>query len=128
MKVLLDTCAFIWIVTGSNALSKHARAVFSDPGNEVYLSAVSIWEMGIKRALGRLESTGDFAVSIMEQRELHGIQPLPLEEGSAASLPKLPLIHNDPFDRMLICQALTHGMAILTPDKEISKYPARVVW
>ena len=128
MKILLDTCTFLWLITDDPQLSPKALSIFIDPDNDVYLSAVSTWEIAIKHAIGRLPLPGEPEDFIPLQRKQHSIEPLPLDEEAALFLPKLPQLHNDPFDRMLICQAIVEGMAILTPDKNISRYSIRVVW
>lgn len=128
MNLLLDTCTFLWIVAGSDGLSKQSRELFADPENEVYLSSVSTWEIVVKHGLGRLPLPETPQKFIPKYRELHGIQPLPLDESAVLQLPLLPDRHKDPFDRMLICQAIAHGLAILTPDSQISQYPVRTVW
>ena len=128
MRILLDTCAFLWIIADAPELSKRARELFPDPANEVFLSAVSTWEIAIKHALGRLPLPVSPDAFIPAQRELHGIETLPLEEEATLHLTRLPGLHQDPFDRMLICQAIAHGLVILTPDNLISQYPVRSVW
>jgi len=128
MKLLLDTCAFLWIVSGSDNLSIRAKEFFSDKDNDVFLSAVSAWEIAIKHSLGRLPLPGNPEMIIPEWRRLHGVESLRLDEASVLQLPKLPTVHNDPFDRMLICQAIVHGLIILTPDENILKYPIKTVW
>ena len=128
MKLLLDTSTFLWIANDAPELSAHARKLFVDPGNEVYLSSVSAWEMAIKYALGRLPLPGPPERFIRLQREQHGIEPLPLDEEAALHLTRLPSLHKDPFDRMLICQAIVHGLVILTPDQLIYQYPVRTMW
>ena len=128
MRMLLDTCAFLWIITNAPELSNHARELFRDPANEVFLSSVSAWEISIKHVLGRLPLPEPPERLIPEQREKHGIQTLPLEEGATLHLARLPLLHKDPFDRMLICQAIIHGLAILTPDTLISQYAVQSIW
>lgn len=129
MRLLLDTCTFLWIVSGSSSrLSKNARHQFSDPTNEVLLSAVSAWEIALKYSLGMLRMPAAPIQFIPAQREAHGIAALPLTEEEVLYLPKLPKLHRDPFDRMLICQALVNGLTILTPDELISQYPTRVLW
>jgi PIN domain nuclease of toxin-antitoxin system len=99
-----------------------------DPGNEVFLSAVSAWEISVKHGLGRLVLPEEPEVYVPRMREAHGIQALQLDEVSALHLMRLPALHPDPFDRMLVCQALVHGMALLTPDEEIKQYPIRCAW
>lgn len=128
MRLLLDTCVFLWIVSDSRDLSAQSRALFADPANEVYLSPVSAWEIAIKHALGRLPLSESPQQFVPKYRELHGILPLPLDEDSVLQLPRLPERHKDPFDRMLICQAVAHGLALLTPDPQITQYPVRTIW
>jgi len=128
MNILLDTCTFLWIIGGSKRLSPTAERVFRDPGNTVYLSVVSVWEIMVKQGLGKLTLPSSEAGYLKRQREDHGIQALPLDESAVLHEPRLPRHHGDPFDRMLLCQALEHSCAILTPDDQISKYPIRVIW
>ena len=128
MKLLLDTCTFLWIVSDDGALTARAREAFLDGANEVQLSAVSAWEIVVKHALGRLPLPEPPERFVVEQRERHGIAPLPLDEEAVLHLSRLPPLHRDPFDRMLVCQALAGGLAILTPDEQIAKYPVRCVW
>ncbi len=128
MRLLLDTCTFLWIVEGSARLSARARELFEDPGNEVSLSAVSAWEVALKHAAGKLPLPAPPGQFVMHQRKAHGIVALPLDEEAAAHLPRLPALHRDPFDRMLVCQAIAHGLSILTPDLQISQYPVRILW
>ena len=127
MKVLLDTCSFLWIVDDSHELSDAAREVFQDAGNEIFLSAVSAWEITLKHGMGRLNLDRPPAQYVPHYRELHRIKALPLEEGATVQLTKLPTVHKDPFDRMLVCQSIFHGFPILTPDPLISQYPIRTV-
>jgi PIN domain nuclease of toxin-antitoxin system len=128
LKVLIDTCTFLWIVSGSPRLSKTAAAVFLDRKNERYLSAASAWEIGIKYALGRLSLTERPDTFVPRVREASGIASLEMDEESALHAGKLPGLHSDPFDRMLVAQAIVHGMTILTPDPDIGQYAARVLW
>lgn len=128
MKLLLDTCTFLWIITGDETLSKTATDLYKDPSNNVFLSSVSSWEISVKYAMGRLVLPRPPAQYIPAQREAHGIESLALEEEAVLHLPKLPDYHRDPFDRMLICQAQIHGMVILTPDDLILRYPVRSTW
>ena len=128
MRLLLDTATFLWLIIDSPQLSSRARELFSSPGNEVYLSAVSTWEIAIKHSLGRLPLPESPQRFIPFQREKHGIQSLSLDEESTLQLLRLPPLHNDPFDRMLVCQAIVEGLTILTPDSLLSQYPVRVIW
>jgi PIN domain nuclease of toxin-antitoxin system len=128
VRLLLDTCTFLWIVSGSSRLSKHAGQWFSDPANEVFLSAVSAWEIAVKYSLGTLRLPAPPIDFVPSQREAHGITALPLTEEEVLYLPKIPNLHRDSFDRVLICQAVVNGLAILTPDELISQYPIRTLW
>ena len=128
MKVLVDTCTFLWIALESPRLSKTAAAVFLDRSNESYLSAASAWEIGIKYAVGRLPLPERPDIFIPRVREASGIAPLDIEEESALLAGRLPALHADPFDRMLVAQAIVHGMTILTPDPQIEQYAVRILW
>ena len=128
MRLLLDTCTFLWIVSASKEISEPARAACSDPGNEVFLSAVSAWEIALKHALGKLPLPDSPARYLPSARARHGFEPLALDEEAVLQLPKLPALHGDPFDRMLVCQAIAHGLNIVTPDAGITQYPVRTLW
>ncbi|WP_031500738.1 type II toxin-antitoxin system VapC family toxin [Bryobacter aggregatus] len=128
MKLLLDTCAFLWFVSDSPALSAKVRVAICDEQNEVYLSAVSAWEISRKYAQGQLELPERPEVLIPELRNESGIETLPLTEEDALTAEKLPMLHRDPFDRMLIAQALVQGMVIVTSDRAFAQYPVRVLW
>lgn len=128
MRILLDTVTFLWLILESPRLSAAVRGAFVDPANDIYLSAVSTWEIAVKYSLGRLKLPLPPAQFIPRQRELHAIQFLPLDEHSTLHLVRLPELHRDPFDRMLICQALLLGLVIATPDAQISRYPVPVLW
>jgi PIN domain nuclease of toxin-antitoxin system len=128
MRILLDTCTFLWLILGADDLSDRARQLFVDPDNEVYLSVVSAWEIAVKYAIGRLDLPEEPRLYIPEQRERHRIQSLFLGEEASLQVSSLPGIHNDPFDRMLISQALIHGLTILSPDHLIKKYPVKIIW
>jgi PIN domain nuclease of toxin-antitoxin system len=128
VKLLLDTCAFLWIAADAPELSAIARDLFANRSNDVFLSAVSAWEIAVKHTLGRLPLPARPVNFVVEQRRKHLIEPLPLEEEAALHLLNLPPLHRDPFDRMLVCQAIAHGLAILTPDERIRQYPVRTAW
>ena len=128
MRLLLDTCTFLWVVGGAADLSARAREAFVDPGNEVFLSAASAWEIAVKHRLGRLPLPESPDVFVPAQREAHGIDRLDIDEQAALHVAKLPGLHADPFDRMLVSQALIGGLVLLTPDVAIRQYPARTLW
>jgi PIN domain nuclease of toxin-antitoxin system len=128
VRILLDTCTFLWLITDDTALPASARNVFLDPDNDVYLSAVSVWEIAVKNSLGKLPLPASPDRFIPAQRESHGITSLPLEEQAVLYLSKLPQLHRDPFDRVLVCQAIQHELTLLTPDPLITQYAVRTAW
>jgi PIN domain nuclease of toxin-antitoxin system len=128
VKLLLDTCTFLWCVEGGSSLSEAGRRALVDPANEIYMSSVSSWEIAVKHALGRLPLPEPPERYVPAQRDARGIEPLPLDEEAALHLYRLPLLHRDPFDRMLVCQALIGGLTLVTPDPAILRYPVRTLW
>ena len=128
MKLLLDACSFLWITTAQAELSATARTAFEDESNETYLSVVSAWEIAIKNGLKNLTLPEPAQFFLRRARILHKIESLNLDEEAILQLPHLPPLHRDQFDRMLICQAIAEGMAILTPDELIRQYPVRTIW
>lgn len=127
MKILLDTHIFLWFISGDTQLSTNVRDAIRDPDNEVYLSAVSIWEAIVKHQLGKLPLPEPPETYLPKQRDLHQIASLALDESSVVQLAKLPPLHRDPFDRMLICQALQNGLTIVTVDSAVRAYPVSVM-
>jgi PIN domain nuclease of toxin-antitoxin system len=128
VKLLLDTCAFLWFQADSPHLSPTARAQILDPTNEVYLSAVSVWEIARKYAQGGISLPSHPSTLVPAVRKDSGIESLSLTETDALAAEKLQLFHKDPFDRMLIAQALMGGLVIVTPDRAFESYPVRVTW
>ena len=128
MRLLLDTATFIWLAEGHSKLSATARSLITDVSNEVFLSAASAWEIAVKHDLGRLSLHTPPDEYVWQQRRLHRIESLSIDEAAALQASKLPKVHRDPFDRILISQAIMGGMAIATPDRLIRMYPVRTVW
>ena len=128
MRFLLDTCTFLWLIAGSRELSRTARRTFRDSENTFFLSAASAWEIALKNAAGRLKLADDPALLVPRERERHGIEELSVTEADALAAGRLPDIHRDPFDRLLVAQALARGFPILTPDEQIGRYPVRTLW
>lgn len=129
MNLLLDTCTFLWVVLEPARLSAHVTRLVADPGNTVFLSTVSAWEIAVVYALGRVTLQQPAEIFVPTQRQNHGIDLLPLSEAAALYVPNMPPIHRDPFDRMLICQAIVHDLVLLTPDPLIRQYPqVRTEW
>ncbi len=123
MRLLLDTHVFLWFITADPRLPAIFLAAIRDPANEVYLSVASIWEAVIKHGLGKLPLPAPPADYLPRQREAHGIAALPIDEAAMTHLAGLPALHRDPFDRLLIAQALQHGLTIVTADAEVAAYP-----
>ena len=128
MRILLDTCTFLWLAEGDPALSAHAREAIVDPSNEVYLSPISVWEIVIKQALGRLMLKLSADRYVPEQRQLHRVDTLPITEYAVLQLSRLPLHHRDPFDRLLMAQAVAEACTIATPDPLIRRYLVSTIW
>ena len=128
MKLLLDTCTFLWVISDPDKLSKTAAEHFQDPGNSCYLSSVSTREIAVLVSVGRLTFSGSLAVFVPRERKRHRIRPLKLFESATLMANQLPAHHRDPFDRMLICQALTHDLTLVTPDSKIAQYAVPILW
>ncbi len=127
MRLLLDTHIFLWFISGDRRLPDTFIESIRNTDNEVYLSVVSNWEATIKYQLGKLPLPQPPETYLLIQRERHLIISLSLTEASVGQLGKLASIHRDPFDRMLICQALEHDLTILTVDDAIRAYPVKVL-
>lgn len=127
MRILLDTHIFLWFISGDIQLSTDVRDAIRDPENEVYLSSVSVWEAIVKYQLGKLPLPESPETYLPKQRNLHQITNLALDESSVIQLAKLPPLHRDPFDRMLICQALQNSLTIATVDAAIRAYSVSVL-
>lgn len=125
MKLLLDTHLLLWAAGDPSRLSVVARALIEGPDNELFFSAASLWEISIKRGLGR----SDFQVdSRVLRRGLldNGYSELPIISEHAVAIESLPPIHKDPFDRMLVAQATVEGITLLTADALVAQYPGPV--
>jgi PIN domain nuclease of toxin-antitoxin system len=123
MKLLLDTHIFLWFLSQDQQLPKGYRDAIIDPENEVYLSVVSLWEVIIKQQLGKLPLPQPAETYLPFQRDRHGIVALPVTEESVVRVASLLPLHRDPFDRLLIAQALHHGLTLVTVDSAVQAYP-----
>ena len=119
MELLLDTHVFLWWDAEPESLGNEARAAIRDPENDVFVSVASVWEIVIKRQLGRLQFSG----SPVEAITRNGFFPLAILPVHAEHTGTLPMLHADPFDRMLIAQAQLGGMTLVTVDQKIAAYP-----
>ncbi len=123
MRLLLDTHAFLWYISADPRLPAAAREAIGDPANDVYLSAASVWEAVIKHSMGKLRLPEPPAEYLPRQREDHRIASLPVDEAALPHLSALPALHRDPFDRILVAQALERGLTLVTVDEAVRTYP-----
>lgn len=128
MKLLLDTHTFLWFIEGSLELSNLARTAIEDPKNTKYLSIASLWEISIKTSLGKLQFEMSFTELVKQQVYGNAINLLEIQPHHLDELAKLPFHHKDPFDRMIISQALVEPMEIVTRDSAFTSYPAQLLW
>jgi PIN domain nuclease of toxin-antitoxin system len=128
VRLLLDTHAFLWWVTDDDRLTDRAAEAIADGANDVYLSAASAWEIAIKAGLGRVRLPDDAWAFTPDQLERNAFQALPVHVAHAVAVIALPDLHRDPFDRMLVAQAISEDLTIVTGDQEIARYPAPVIW
>ena len=126
--LLLDTCTFLWWATDSASIPEAVRERLRDPNEQVFLSSVSTWEICVKHALGKLTLPVSPRDYVPDRRRRLAIEPLPLDEADALAISKLPQVHRDPFDRMLVAQAISQELCIVTPDMAIRDYPCLTWW
>jgi PIN domain nuclease of toxin-antitoxin system len=124
LKLLIDTHAALWFLEGSTNLSALAFGLIEDDTIERRLSAASVWEVSIKRSAGKLTATADFH----ERMERQGVRGLSVTDAHAAAVADLPMHHRDPFDRLLVAQAMVEGMSILSKDQILHRYDVTVLW
>lgn len=128
MQLLLDTHAFLWWLLGDTALPPVARDAIADPGNEVFLSAASAWEITTKFRIGKLARAAFIVTDIAGKASEHGFIELPVAIRHGQLAGSLPGIHKDPFDRMLVAQAIVMDMTIVSGDEILSAYGVARVW
>jgi len=126
--LLLDACALIWFFAGSDRLSGQVRELLTDPGNEVRMSDISVLELVIKHQLGKLSWKQPPSRLLPVLARKHRLDPAPLTREAVYYLEQLPMLHRDPFDRLLVAQASTSGCALVTPDPLIRQYPVQTIW
>jgi PIN domain nuclease of toxin-antitoxin system len=129
VRLLLDTCAFLWSADAPEKLSDAARAAVAAAENDVLVSVISAWEIHLKsRKPGMLRLDRPASLFVRDAMARLGFAEAPLACEALAYLERLPDIHADPFDRALICQAIHEDCALVTPDSQIRRYPVRIVW
>jgi PIN domain nuclease of toxin-antitoxin system len=124
LKLLLDTHAALWWLSGDERFGRAAADQLTDETNQVLLSAVVVWEVAIKRSLGKLEAPQDLAPTLLGA----GVQPLPITLDHAAAVEELPWHHCDPFDRLLVAQAASEGATLVTHDETLRPYGVALLW
>lgn len=128
MRILLDTHCWLWSLSASKRLDEQARAIITDHANTIYLSAVSAWKIAIKYSAGKLplpEAPDFYVPSRMRAQD---IESLPIEHAHALKVAHLPFHHRDPFDRLLIAQAMVENLSLMTIDPVIKKYNVDLIW
>jgi len=128
MKVLLDTHAFLWLISGDDRLSETAQKIFLDPGNILFFSSASLWEICIKVSLGKLSLKSGWLKTIQDEMKVNAIQWLSIEMLHCVELTNLPFHHRDPFDRMLVAQAMVDDLQLLSRDNRLSSYEIKRIW
>ena len=127
-QLLLDTNCFLWAAAESNRLSKTASKALSDPGTILLVSLCSVWEMQIKHQLGKLPLPARADLVAVDFARSLKAEFLPVTIGHIGTLHGLPDVHRDPFDRMIVAQAIAENLRILSPDPVLREYPATVIW
>jgi PIN domain nuclease of toxin-antitoxin system len=128
MRILIDSHALIWSTVEPERLSRRARQILTDPAHELFFSTASLWELTIKIATGKLRPMGSSIRDVADVLRDRGIQILPIKIGHLERLESLPGHHRDPFDRLLLAQALEEELTVLTSDAMFKRYPAKIVW
>ena len=128
MRVLLDTHALLWLITGDKRLSKTSIKIFLNTDNRLYFSIISLWEICIKKSLDKISLKNNWLDIIQEEMKTNSIQWLHVAVSHCAKVIELPFYHRDPFDRMLIAQAMTEDLSILSRDNRFSAYDIKCIW
>jgi PIN domain nuclease of toxin-antitoxin system len=128
MRLLLDTCTFVWLAAEPQRLSPAARTALDSEANDLFLSHVSIWEMHMKHLAGKLTLPSQPRIWISGQLAARGITDWPIDLETIHRTSELPNHHKDPFDRLLLAQAHLHAFAIVTPDDAFEKYSSTIIW
>ncbi len=128
MKIILDTCCFLWLAFDKDKLSQAATSIINDESNELFLSDVSLWEITLKNSAGKLPLPTHPSEWLRSRRKFFGARALPIHETAILLTTNLPLIHTDPFDRLIAAQAIENDLTILSPDKPLSLLGAKRIW
>lgn len=128
MRLLLDTCCFLWLALESGKLSVAATTAVNDPANTLFISDASIWEISLKHSTGKLPLPDRPRLWLPRRLEFFQVHTLPISHGIIYRSGEIPRVHNDPFDRLLAAQALEEELTILSPDKPLALLGASMLW
>lgn len=124
----MDTHAFLWFVLDDQRISNEAKSIIENSKNEIYFSAASAWEIAIKIKLARLKIKGEFETFIIDQLSTNSFVPLSISISHSLYTHRLPQVHKDPFDRIIIAQSKLENLPLISKDREIRKYKIAMVW
>jgi PIN domain nuclease of toxin-antitoxin system len=128
MKVLVDTHTFIWDLEANPRSSRKAIEMLRSDSSQLIFSLVSLWEIAIKIKIGKLNTIGSSVAYIRDEMDAYSMELLPIRYEHILQLETLPARHGDPFDRLLIAQAIHESLPILTHDEVFARYPVKVIW
>ena len=128
MRVLVDTHTFLWALLENHRLSAKAKQILTSKEHELYFSLVSLWEIAVKMKIGKLNTVGSSVTYIRDEMGEYGMELLPVRYEHILQLEQLPLHHSEPFDRLLIAQAIAESLPILTHDEKFPLYPVKLIW
>jgi PIN domain nuclease of toxin-antitoxin system len=127
VRFLLDTHVLLWLLAGSERVSERTRSALADPGNAVFVSAASAWEIAIKVGLGKLSIPPDVQTWLPQQLAASRLAVLPVSIDHALGVERLPAHHADPFDRLLVAQAMAEALVLVSDDRHVARYGVRVM-
>jgi len=128
MKILIDTHALLWLITDDKKLSENSKACFINPENELYFSMASFWEICIKVSIGKLTLSKNWEETIKQELAFNSVKLLAISTDHCVQVAKLPFFHRDPFDRLIIAQAITEELHVMSIDEHFSKYSIPLIW
>lgn len=128
MRLLIDTHAFLWLISNDRQLTQRSRELLEDGENDLLLSVASLWEMAIKQSIGKLELDAPFSSFISEQLALNSVAVLDITMEHLSVVATLARHHRDPFDRLIIAQAIEESLPVVSIDEKFDAYPVERLW
>ncbi len=128
MKILIDTHALLWLITDDKKLSEKNKAYFTSPENDLYFSMAGFWEICIKVSIGKLKLSKNWEQTIKDELAFNSVKIVPITTSHCSQLVKLPFYHRDPFDRLIIAQAIIEEFHVMTTDEHFVHYPISIIW